>query len=153
MWSTKQKYLIHQYARAASLPDAEYRSVLEQATGRRTAAHRELDCRDFETAMAAMEARWERAIEEGLASRPPAKDMRYWRRQCGDHATTRQLRLIGALWSDLRVRTQPQDPVAYLAGIVHQAIGRPEPLLSLQIHEAGALIEALKSRKAVFDVE
>lgn len=153
MLTNRQKGIIHIYAAAAKLPEADYRDMLRSAAGAASAADSALTQADFEAIMAALETRLEWAVAEGLVTIPPKfRNLQYWRRrQPTDRGkvTSRQLRFIGTLleqlapyWSAL------QDRSAYLSGILRHAIGRDVGVLELSSAEASRLIDALKDRLA-----
>ena len=157
MWSKREKALVHIYKAAAKLDDEEYREILFDATGARSAADRGLTQAEFEMAMASLEARLEYAINNGMVERPKKgriRNLNYWRdrlpRETG-RITDRQLNLICRLLKDLEPHVSAiQNEDAYLAGMVKKATGAGthDNVIELKVQEASALIDALKDRLA-----
>ena len=150
MWTKKQKGVVHQYSSAARLTDDEYRGILEECTGCRTAAAARLTHDDYAAVMAAIEGRLERAISEGILTLPDhgkIRDLSYWRKKLPGKrgmVTSRQLRAIGLLMAELRPMF-PDNPM-YIQGIIRQAIKKQSDVLDLTSAQASKLIDALKSR-------
>lgn len=152
-WTRRQKGMVHIYAQAASLEDADYRQLLRDYTGAESAADRKLTQEDFEDAMAALEGRVAWAVKEGVAVQSDRiRDLDYWRSRKPDkdgRVTSRQLQLLGDLLRELEpFWTSVGDRSTYIAGIIRQALGYDVAVLDLASKEAGRLIDALKDRLA-----
>lgn len=152
MWSKKQKYLVHLYARAAALPDADYRALLRDVTGSSSSAERRLDQRAFDQAMARFEGVLEYRIAEGLASQPATTsipDLRHWRdRLSTSDATTRKSWEVRVLWERLLpFLHDSQRSDSYLLAIASKACGMQlSSPWSLADWQASRLIDALRDR-------
>jgi hypothetical protein len=152
-WKNPQKGLVHKYAAAAGLADAEYRHLLYEVTGCRSARHPALTQHDFDHVMARLEALLAYRIAEGFVARPPSSkisDLVYWRRRLpsvGDQ-NSRQAFRIRQLWDMLRPHLpEPQQTDAYLAGMASRACGiHIESVWHLRRWQAAALIDALRDR-------
>lgn len=151
MIGSNEKKLIHQYARAAKLTDAEYRDILEFESGKRSTADPEFTHTDTDHVLVALETvLWER-IRKGVVRQP--KQIRnefHFRHKYGgaaDTASPRQLHRIDQLWCQLSEFLETSTP-DYLMGITFKATGVANRPGQLTRHQAAQLIQALKDRLA-----
>lgn len=157
MWSKREKALIHIYKQAAGIGDDEYRRLLKDTTGHSSAADRNLTQAEFESAMAALEARLVWAIDQGLVPAPARgkiQDLTYWRTRKPIDAiriTARQLERIKWMLHELRTKywshmghEQLRD---YVDGIIrHGSKSGSDSVVDLTAHQASNLIDALTDR-------
>jgi hypothetical protein len=152
-WTNKQKFLAHLYCQAAELSDQDYRDLLYQASGCRSAAHPGLTQHNFDTFMARLEGvLWQR-VEEGVVERPDERripNLAYWRNRCpaAGEANSRQIHEIYDWWYRLQPYLDTEKrTVEYLRAIAAKATGRKVASIP-QLHawQAGVVIEAIKDR-------
>lgn len=153
MWSNRQKFLVHLYARAAGLAAPEYRAILHAATAAHSAADRSLTQYHFDQAMAQLEAVLDYRIQEGFVPAPDPRRIRslgHWRRRLssGAQVNARHLHVLLDLWHQLSPHlTESQRSDAYLLAIAAKACGAPvADLCALRAHQAGIVCSALRDR-------
>lgn len=149
-WSARQKAVLGMYRRYSGMSDEEYREILYVETGQRSSTAPTLLQGHYDRVMPRFETRAYLAHVNGRGVGPvpsAIRDWWYWRQRAPrDHGiTTRQHRMILALWHDLQALVgEAQRTDAYLAGIIEQAIGRHVALDQMAYSQAGDTIEALK---------
>ncbi len=150
-----QKALPHIYAGAAGLSDPAYRDQLRHAAGVASVADRSLTQAGWERIMAALETVLFLRVHAGEVADPIGHSRYilsefYWRRKLPREGriNSRQAYKIQDLWTRLQAYLpEDQRTLAYLAGIIRKATGKPDPgYTCLTGNEADALINALKDR-------
>ena len=155
MITKREKALVHIYADAAGLADAEYRTLLEQKTGKRSCADPDFTHANCDAILATLEAvLWDR-VDRGEIDDPRGrvkyiKDTHYFRRRIpgAGYITTRQRYHIEELWQDLQqFLPEDQRTTAYITGIIRKATGRQDlGTAPLKQSEAAHVIDALQDR-------
>jgi hypothetical protein len=156
MISNAEKRMLHVYARAGRIPEAQYRGILRARAGVASAADPDMTHAGCDAALAALEAAlWDRVQRGAVPDPRPHKYIRdpyhYRRRNPGrGMVNSRHMHKIRQLWALLQDYLPPDRRGAdYLAGIVAHASGRPlceMGLSALTAAEAHHTIEALKDR-------
>jgi hypothetical protein len=155
MLNNQQKYLIHEYKRAADLCDAEYRLLLDRNAGCTSSAATSFGQREFDLVMAAMETVLFLRVDAGQVPNPIGKSRRiqsafYWRKRLTPSGmiSRRQANRIENLWHELQCHLLPsQRELPYLAGIIQNSTGKTGIGYSaLTAQEAAHLIDALTDR-------
>jgi hypothetical protein len=155
MASNREKALLHIYADAAGLSDADYRQILKSAAGVASAADPALTWSGFRAAMARLEGALFDRADRGLCPDPintcrHVRSRYYWRERARDtgFVNSRQYHVLTHLWTMLKERlpaTQRAD--SYIVGIARQATGRAvDSIVSLTHSEAGLVIDAIRGR-------
>jgi len=149
-WSRHQIITVQIYRRYARLQDQEYRFLLKTHTGTTSSRDPGLTNWRFDGFMAALEARLEREIEEGVVPAPAGVKLGYWRARLpkGGAANSRYLARIEALWTELcpLLPLQSRTP-EYLAGIATHACGyRVREMHDVKAWQARLVIDALRDR-------
>lgn len=156
MISTKEKALIHIYADAAGLQEAEYRALLRDNTGHNSCAAQTFSHYHCDIILAVLEAVLFDRVAESLVSDPRGssryiRDEFYFRSrlQNAGKINARQFRLIQQLWNQLSEFLEDgRSQYDYLTAITVQAIGKAIPLQNLSSTQAGMVINALRDRFA-----
>jgi hypothetical protein len=150
-----QKALIHIYKAAANLPDHQYRQILAECSGCRSAGDERMSQAGWEKAMASLEAVLFDRVARGLVPNPIGRNRwirsdSYWRNRLpkGGKINTRQHHSIRELWDQLTGYLPIEcRTTAYFTGIVQQATNKGDlGVTALTGHEAGLVIDALKDR-------
>ena len=157
MIKNRQKFLLHEYKRAAHLSDPDYRDILKRYASVTSAADKRMKQSGFEAAMAALETRLFLRVASGEIPNPIRhskyiKSESFWRDKLPDKnvINSRQARKITDLWERLQEYIPPEcRNMKYLGGILYHATGRRDVgYYALSHHEASHLIDALKDRLA-----
>jgi hypothetical protein len=127
---TRSQYaVIHKYAKAAGLGEAEYRQTLKDATGK--VSSKGMTNAQFDRAMATIEARLFDRVAAGKVPDPDWIQNEYhWRQRLprDGFANTRLTHRLRELWNLLQdYLTTDHRTDAYLAAIIEKASGRPIP--------------------------
>lgn len=127
---TRSQYaVIHKYANAAGLGQAEYRQTLKDATGQTSS--KGLTNAQFDRAMATIEARLFERVAAGKVQDPDWIQNEYhWRQRLprDGFANTRLTHRLRELWHLLQDYLTPDHRTDdYLAAIIQKATGRPIP--------------------------
>jgi hypothetical protein len=150
-----QKALIHIYKTAAALPDHQYRQILAENSGCRSAADERMSQSGWEKAMASLEGVLFDRVSRGLVPNPIGRNRWiktefYWRNRLprGGKINTRQHHTIRELWDQLTpYLPESCRTTAYFSGIVEQATKKGDlGVTALTSHESGLVIDALKDR-------
>jgi len=152
-WHSKQKALVHIYADAARLADAEYRQLIQDVAGCRSAAFPSLTQWHFDQVMARIEGLLDYRVAEGIVPRPAEgkiSTLNYWRRRLPESGgqNARQIHKVRELWAELCPRLpEEQRTDEYLNAIAGRACGaRVRSIWELKAWQAAALIDALRDR-------
>jgi hypothetical protein len=148
--SSREKMLLHVYKRASGITEAEYRAILRQASGLRSAAERGWTWPGWLRAMASLERHVFDRPDARPRGDPYIKEANYWRSRVPEagRINARQIWIIEDLWATLS-RYLPEEcrSVAYFGGIAAKATGKRDVGLSaFSSVEAGLIIDALKNR-------
>lgn len=157
MIKKNQKFIIHEYARAARLSEPAYRDILHRQAGVGSAADPEMSQSGFETVMAALETVLFERVNAGEIPSPINRSKyiharTYWRNKAAQQSrgrvNSRQYHLIMQLWAQLgEWMPDDQRTPEYFAGIVCHATGKQDIGVSaLTSSQAWCVIEALKDR-------
>lgn len=155
MLTTTQRIRLQIYRRAAALPDPEYRRLLARASGLRSSKDGRWTNRQYDRAMAMIEAAVFDAVAAGTAPDPIAAGSKwiqskyYWRRKLAPPGkiSTRQIHAIEAAWKEC-CAWLPADArnMDYFTGVVRRATGRQDVGRDrLSSADADHVIEALRS--------
>lgn len=149
-WYAKHKATIKRYQRFARLSDADYRELLQNTVGVMSSTDGRLTNRDFDQAMAAIEAVLDYRVKEGFIPAPVGINLGHWRRRLpkAGMADTRQIHEINDWWYKLQPFL-PQDKrtTDYRNAIIAKSCGcRIDHLSELKSWQTGLAIEALKDR-------
>lgn len=154
MISKQEKKLIHIYAHAASLAEAEYRSLLQSVTGLDSSADDVFRHRDADAVLAALEGVLFDRVAVGRVPDPRSRsrwirDEYHFRKRLRDGRamSVRQEHEILRAW-ELLLRYLPRDQrtPAYLSGICRRALGADVPFEALSSAQAAIVLTAVRER-------
>ena len=154
MISAKEKALIHIYAAAAELQEAEYRQMLREHTGFSSCADAEFSHHHCDVALAMLEACLFARVAEGAVPDPRGyskhiRDEFYFRSKLSPHGkiNARQFRLINNLYNQLSEFVEDaRADRGYLCAIIVKSVGRSVAIHNLSSAQAGMVINALRDR-------
>jgi hypothetical protein len=157
MISDREKFWVHEYARAAGLKDQTRRALLRAHARVSSAADPAMTQQGFESVMAALETVLFERVDAGEIPNPIGRSKyihsrTHWRRKLDlntpGRVNSRQYHLMMQLWAQLgEWMSDDQRTPEYFAGIVARATRKTDIGVSaLSSSQAWCVIEALKSR-------